>query len=498
MSTLRYLCFALLVLLWLPQPLAAAGEDAAVKAKASKLISDLGFKSSDVGYLLFDLSDGNILAEQNADRLYIPASLQKVPTMLYGLDQLGPWHRFSTRLLAQGKISNGRLIGDLYLKGGGDPFLASEDLLELIGQLHTAGVREVVGNFFYDESALPSMTELNPTQPRAVSYNPGLSALNLNFNILELAWAREPSTGALAAGAISRSEATEVTADSVQIAMLPQSRGKSVPYLPSIGPEGESWFLSPELPKKGQARVPVKLPGLNTAQIFRKLALMQGVSLPVPQAGITPPGTKPLGEHQSVPLVEAVKLILRYSNNLSAEVVALIASAHGRSPVSSLQESGQRIANWLRQRVPQGDWQGLLLANGSGLSSLSRMTARQMATILFYGYSLHRQGLDVPSLMAKPRWRKTLGKLQKKHGKHIAVRGKTGTIYFSRAYAGYLDTKKGKKVGFALFISDLDQRQRYDQTLNIDQVVAPAGAAGWMKRAKKLERELVSLWLLSF
>ncbi len=493
---MRQISLVLLVLFLLSPPVTAAGEN--VESKASALIAGQGFPASDVGYLLFDLSDGSILAEQNADRSYIPASLQKVPTVLYGLDRLGPWHRFSTQLLAQGKIVNGRLVGDLYLKGGGDPFLANEDLLELISQLHAAGVREVAGRFIYDESALPSLTELNPTQPRAVSYNPGLSALSLNFNILELAWTREPGSGALAAGAISKSEATEVPADTISIAMLPASRGKSVPYLPSIGPEGESWYLSPELPNKGQARVPVKLPALNAARIFRKLALMQGLSLPVPQAGITPPGAQPLGQHQSRPLVEVAKLVLRYSNNLSAELVALLASAQGQAPVTSLQESGQRIAAWLRQRVPQGDWRGLLLENGSGLSSLSRMTARQMATVLFYGYSLHRQGLDVPNLMAKPRWRKTLRALQKKHGQQIDVHGKTGTIYFSRAYAGYLDTKGGRKVGFALFISDMDQRSRYDQTLNVDHVVAPLGAGEWMKRAKTLERELVSLWLLAF
>ncbi len=499
MFKLRQICLVLFVALLLPQPLAAAGKGDSVDAKSAALIAKQGLPAGDVGYLVFDLSDGSILAEQNADNFYIPASLQKVPTMLYGLVRLGPWHRFSTRLLAQGQIANGRLVGDLYLKGGGDPFLANEDLLELISQLHAAGVREVTGRFLYDESALPSMTEINPTQPRAVSYNPGLSALNLNFNVLELAWALEPKTGTLAAaGLTSRSEATEVTANSVSISMLPASRGKSVPYLPSIGPEGESWHLSPELPKKGQARVPVKLPALNAAQIFRKLALMQGISLPVPQAGIAPPSSRPLGEHQSVPLVEAVRLILRYSNNLSAEIVALLASRHGQAPIASLQESGLRIANWLRQRVPQGDWRGLMLANGSGLSSLSRITARQMATILFYGYSLHRQGLDVPGLMAKPRWRKTLGKLQKKHGKHLTVRGKTGTIYFSRAYAGYLDSKAGRRIGFALFISDLGQRQRYDQALNVDHIVVPAGADGWMKRAKTLERELVSLWLVSF
>ncbi len=496
MLRLRRLSLFLFLLFLLPQPLAAASDG--LDGKADALIKEQGFPSNQVGYLLFDLTDGSILAQQNADQPYIPASLQKVPTMIYGLEQLGPWHRFTTRLLAQGKIVNGRLIGDLYLKGGGDPFLSNDDLLDLISQLHAAGVREVAGHFLYDESALPSLTELNPTQPRAVSYNPGLSALSLNFNVIELAWAREPDSGAFAGGAIARSAGTEVPADTISVSMLPTSRGKGVPYLPSVGPDGESWLLSPELPKKGRAEVPVKLPALNAAQIFRKLALMQGVSLPPPEAGITPPNSRPLGEHQSMPLVELVRLILRYSNNLSAELVALLASTQSQAPARTLHESGQRIATWLQQRVPQGDWRGMLLDNGSGLSSLSRMTARQMATILFYGYSLHRQGLDVPSLMALPRWGKAYDTLKKKYGKHLEVHAKSGTIYYSRAYAGYLDTKSGRKVGFALFISDLDQRRTYDQVLDIDHVMAPQGAKAWMRRAKKLERELVSLWLVSF
>jgi len=478
-------------------PLAQASESK-VKQEAGRLVAAQGFPAEDVGYFVFDLTDGSILAEQNADRLYIPASLQKLPTMLFGLDKLGPRHRFSTRLLIDGTISKGRIKGDLYLKGGGDPFLSNEDLLDLIGQLNAAGVGQVEGRFFYDESALPSMTELNPAQPRAVSYNPGLSALNLNFNVLELNWAREAKSGKLAASAISRSDETVVSAEHVTIAMLPASRGEAVPYLPSLGPQGESWYLSPELPNKGEARVPVKLPALNTARIFHTLALQQGISLPPPEAGTVPSDSRLLGEHRSLSLVEAVKLILRYSNNLSAESVALLAANRGQPPTGSLQESGRRIASWLRQRIPPGDWRGLRLDNGSGLSSLSRMSARQMANILFYGYSLQHRGLDIVSLLAKPRWRKTLNALRRKHGKSLAVHGKTGTLYFSRAYAGYLDTKGGKKLGFALFVSDLDRRQHYDQALDINQLVAPPDAAGWMQRAKKLERELVSLWLVSF
>lgn len=485
------LCFV-----WLPAAAAPAGS---VPQEAIRLAAARGFSADQVGYLVFDLADGSILAEANADAAYIPASLQKVATMLYGLERLGPAHRFVTDLVTPAPVVGGTLQGDLYLKGGGDPFLTNEDLSDMIRTLKAAGVARIAGRFLYDESALPVLYALNPEQPRAVTYNPGLSALNLNFNVLDLSWQRSPDGAGLAANAAAASDATVVPADEVSIAMLPSSRGKQVPYLPSLHPEGEGWLLSPELPPKGHARVPVKRAGLNAANIFRQLAAQEGLAVPRPEPGAAPAGSRLLARHRSVPLTEAVELILRYSNNLSAELVGLVAAAWHAPTPSTLQEAGRRIAAWLQQRVPQGDWRGLVLDNGSGLSTLSRMTARQMATILFYGYSLHRQGLDFVSLLARPRWEGELQRLRRKEkAPQLAVRGKSGTIYFSRAYAGYLVGKSGRHLGFALFISDLDQRRLYDLSLDIDRVSAPPGAAGWMKRAKTLERELVSLWLLSF
>jgi len=498
LRALLLLCFWV-ALAWLPQPAAADSAGATVEQEAQALIAAKGFPGNQVGYLVFDLADGTILTQHNADTAYIPASVQKVPTALYGLEHLGPQHRFTTQLLTDGRIAGGALSGNLYLKGGGDPFLTNEDLLELVRRLKGAGIGRIEGRFFYDESALPVLTELNPDQPRAVSYNPGLSALNLNFNVVDIAWAREKDSGALAANALATSADLKVPANEIAIAMLPSSRGKQVPYLPTMQPDGEAWLLSPELPIKGHARVPVKRPALNAANVFRQLAAQEGLILPKPAPGVAPTTSRALAGHESVPLSEAIRLILRYSNNLAAELVALVAASWQGQPTSSLRETGQRITAWIGQRIPQGDWRGMRLDNGSGLSSLSRMTARQMATILFYGYSLHRQGLDFAQLLSRARWESQLAKLRKKEkAPGLAVRGKSGTIYFSRAYAGYLDSRSGRHLGFALFISDLDQRRLYDQALNIDQVSAPPGAAAWMKRARKLERELISLWLVSY
>jgi len=195
----------------------------------------------------------------------------------------------------------------------------------------------------------------------------------------------------------------QLGAASFSQAMLPASRGKKVPYLPAISDDGEGWLLSPDLPKKGKVRVPVKRPALNTANIFRQLATQQGISLPKPESGTAPAGSRPLAEHQSLTLRGAARLILRFSNNLSAELVSLAASNRGGAPVASLRESGDRIVAWLRQKVPQGDWRGLLLDNGSGLSSMSRMTLSSRFRQSPYAYNLVANGAHVKFYSINPR-----------------------------------------------------------------------------------------------
>ena len=89
------------------------------------------------------------------------------------------------------KMEEGALAGDLYLRGGGDPTLSTDDLRNLATALRQAGVKRITGNFFYDDSLLPSTRELEPKQPIAVSYNPGLSALSVNYNRVFLRWKRK-------------------------------------------------------------------------------------------------------------------------------------------------------------------------------------------------------------------------------------------------------------------------------------------------------------------
>ena len=74
---------------------------------------------------------GNELVAQNADRPFVPASVAKIVTAWLAMEVLGGDYRFETRFYLDDK----RL---LYVRGGGDPFLISEELALLAEALVAA------------------------------------------------------------------------------------------------------------------------------------------------------------------------------------------------------------------------------------------------------------------------------------------------------------------------------------------------------------------------
>ena len=58
-----------------------------------------------------------------------PASVMKLVTTYAGLELLGPAHTWRTEILTEAVPNNGRLDGNLYLRGSCDPKLALETFL---------------------------------------------------------------------------------------------------------------------------------------------------------------------------------------------------------------------------------------------------------------------------------------------------------------------------------------------------------------------------------
>src|SRR5215207_3443037 len=76
------------------------------------------------GLVLVMDEKGNELVVQNADKPFVPASVAKIVTAWLAMEVLGADYRFQTRFYFDGHRV-------LYLRGGGDPFLISEELAQL-------------------------------------------------------------------------------------------------------------------------------------------------------------------------------------------------------------------------------------------------------------------------------------------------------------------------------------------------------------------------------
>ena len=85
------------------------------------LLSLSCLKKKEFGALIYSLDRKETLYSRNSERLLIPASNLKLVTTALALKELGPDFRFETNLYSDGKIEDDHLIGDLYIKGFGDP-----------------------------------------------------------------------------------------------------------------------------------------------------------------------------------------------------------------------------------------------------------------------------------------------------------------------------------------------------------------------------------------
>ena len=123
------LVFALLLLP--AQALAGAKEKVAAMAPA--------------GVVLVLDEKGNELVAQNADKPFVPASVAKIVTAWLAMEVLGGDYRFQTRFYLDSKRV-------LYVRGGGDPFLISEELARLAPRLVAAAGKRPLAGIVLDAS----------------------------------------------------------------------------------------------------------------------------------------------------------------------------------------------------------------------------------------------------------------------------------------------------------------------------------------------------------
>jgi serine-type D-Ala-D-Ala carboxypeptidase/endopeptidase (penicillin-binding protein 4) len=343
---------------------------------------------------------GEELVAQNADQPFVPASVTKIVTAWLALEVLGADYRFETRFYLDDKRA-------LYVRGGGDPFLISEELAPLAKDLVAKIGKATITGIVIDGSYYPADLRIPGIEDDAVAYDAVNSALAVNFNTIY----------ALRSGARVRSAEPQTPITPLAIALF---RAK--------GPDGEGRISLGQDPTIG-LRYAGELIG---AFIERAGGRVHGqVSV-----GAVPEGLEPIYVHrQSRPLSEILAQLLLDSNNFTANQVFLEIGGHRLGGPVSLEKSLQ-VAN--ETFAAHGLARAFHLEEGSGISRDDRLTARGLAKVLEL-FTPHADLL---------------------HG-HDGGLNKTGTMDGVRTLAGYADTASHGRVRFVISAPGNDSEMRY-------------------------------------
>jgi D-alanyl-D-alanine carboxypeptidase/D-alanyl-D-alanine-endopeptidase (penicillin-binding protein 4) len=351
---------------------------------------------------------GNVLINQNADKPFVPASVAKVVTAWLAMEVLGPDYRFKTYFY----LDENRV---LYVRGGGDPMLVSEELALLAPALVEAIGTEPITGMVLDPSYYPEKVEIPGIENNSRSYNALNSALAVNFNTIN--GVRRGNT------VVSGEKQTPITplAISQFKARGPKGRGRiSLAKDPDLSLLYAGELLEAFIEQAGGGKVEGDI-----------------------TIGPVPPGLQPVYVHlQSRTLAAIINLLLIGSNNYIANQVFLeIGAARYGGPVSL--EKSLKVAN--EMLAHHGLQDDIYMEEGSGLSRGNRFTAQGLAKVLdlFVTYAELMQGRDGGT-------------------------NKTGTMSGIRTLAGYADTANHGRVRFVIALKG-GGRLRYSVLKTIEQ-----------------------------
>jgi D-alanyl-D-alanine carboxypeptidase/D-alanyl-D-alanine-endopeptidase (penicillin-binding protein 4) len=344
---------------------------------------------------------------QAPDRSMIPASTMKLLTALAAIDRWGLAHRFETRFY---RGDDGRL----WVQGGGDPYLVSEELDRAVAGLQRAGLRSAAG-IGLDAGLFGATVAIPGRSSSSNPYDAPVTALAVNFNTVSLR---------VAGGRVESGEA--------QTPMTPtaQRLGRGL---------GD-----------GSHRINLRDGDTALAQFAEVLGVkLEAAGIAVGAdvvRGRVPPGAEPVYRHRnSRTLEQVVAAMLEYSTNFVANDLFLLLGE--REGQTSMAQARRALEAWARQRF---GWRRFTIDDGAGLSRENRISARQLIDVL-EAFAPYRRLL--PAQDGDP-----------------AVRAKTGTLSGVSTYAGYV-RRGGVWEPFSLMIN---QPVAYDLRLRVASALARA------------------------
>ena len=393
-----------------------------------------------------DLDKQETALEWRGDEPRNPASTIKLLTTLVALDLLGPAYRWRTDVFSSGTLENGKLDGDLTIKGYGDPFLVTERVWQLLRNIRRTGIREITGDLLLDDSWFdvgdydPGAFDRQPLR----AYNVAPNALLMNFKVVRYWFEPDHASGAVNVQLDPHLE--NLTVENRLGLSNGSCRGYQRGITMTTNDSVDQVTLSGRFPNgcKHYAMDRTALShnefvyGLFDSLWRQSGGLFSGGWRKV----VVEEDAEPLLSFDSQPLAEIIARVNKNSNNVMARQLLYTLGAEIEGAPGTQDKGKAVIASWLADKGLASS--KIAVENGAGLSRETRTTAHGMADMLKFAWqqpympeylsSMSLAGLDGT---LRRRFENT-GLVGKAHLK-------TGSLDHVTAIAGYVQSRSGRR-----------------------------------------------------
>lgn len=425
-----------------------------------------------------DGRSGRVLYAKDAQKNLKPASTFKLLVTAAALDTFGPDHRFQTTLQSAGRIDAfGRLLGDLYLVGGGETTLSwkaaegetTSAFEQLAAGLRSAGITRIEGRLVGHEVFRGERRGDDwGWEDLTWCYGAEVSALSLADNCVEIRVAPGEQPG-----------------DPARVDVAPRSRAVTVSSTATTVPAGTTAELTLFRPSgvnhvqlsgtlalgtAGETlRAAVENPAQYATTIFAETLEAGGIQVAGPVTSISDPlpaGLRVIATHEGPPMAEVLAGVNKPSQNLHTEILlrALGLRAGGEGSV----EAGHKVLSAFLSRAGI-DAAQVGMRDGSGLSRTNLLTAADLVRLLTFMEKHPHAAVFRSSLPVAGR-DGTLERRLRGTEAEGRVFAKTGSLRGVSALAGYAITTKGAPRTFAILCNNFTVESR-EAMAAVDEIV---------------------------
>jgi len=472
--------------LWAQAPARAAEAglvepDAALEVALERSLEARALAGASVAALVVDEVSGRVLYARSPDRALIPASNIKVLTAVAALRHFGPSHRFVTRVHADAMPDAEGAVETLFVVGGGDPGLTSEDFWRLAADLRQAGLRRVRGDLVIDDSLFDGESWHPSWVPiTARAYHAPVGALTVNYGAFSVAVSAGGSVGDPVQVSVDPplpffrvvNQGQTRSSRSTRRAVVDRRSGKGVEEVVIAG----SWPL-------GDARTyyrSVLDPAAYAAHVLQLQLESVGIDVEGSVRRAYLPEDRPvLLAFEGRPLSDVVHRFLKFSSNPTGEALVKALAADGDPPGSWKKGTAAVRRELEAMGLPIALYQQV---DGSGLSRRNRVTPRLLVEALRQGRRSFRYGAELVAALPIGGADGTLERRAEVAGPR--VRAKTGLLSGVTGLSGFAQRPDGSRAVFSILTNGVrDVGSAMDAVDAFAAAIVESGAAALVQEA---------------